>query len=162
MSDSTTAPESVTVERSIDLDAPIDEVWQTLTDPDELAGWLGAEVSIDLEPAGVGQVVDADGTVRHVLVTTVEPGQRLAWHWWEDGGDLSSVEITTLPLSSGTRVRVIETTMIEAAPWRAQACAGASRLTTGRWTVALSALARLSHASGSRTHHLLVGRGTYR
>ncbi len=56
-----------------------------------------------------------------MLVTTVEPGHRLAWHWWPDGGDLSSVEITTVPLDPGTRVSVTETTLTDPAPWRAQA-----------------------------------------
>jgi uncharacterized protein YndB with AHSA1/START domain len=158
MSEPTTAPESVNVERSVDLDAPIDEVWQTLTDPGELTEWLGAEVSVDLQPGGVGRVVDPDGTVHQVLVTAVEPGQRLAWHWWEDGGDLSSVEITTVPLTPGTRVRVIETTTIEPAPWRAQACARASSLTASRWPTAFRDLSRSSRAGSYR---LLVGHGTH-
>ena len=142
MSEPTTSLEPVTVERSIDLDAPSEEVWQTLADPDELVGWLGVDGTVELEPGGVGRVVDPDGTVRQVLITTVEPGRRLAWHWWPDGGDLSTVEITTEPTDPGTRVRVIETTIPAPAPWRAQAGA---RGMEGRWHRALTSLAVTAH-----------------
>jgi hypothetical protein len=60
-----------------------------------------------MRPGGCGHVID-DGVRREVLVTAVEPGRRLAWHWWADGGELSSVEITLLPAGRGTRVRVVE------------------------------------------------------
>ena len=81
-----------------------------LTDPDELAEWLDAEVDLDLEPGAVGRVIDPDGTVRQVLVTDVEPGRRLAWHWWSDDDELSSVELVLEPLDDDrTRVRVTET-----------------------------------------------------
>src|SRR4051812_15521837 len=96
------------VERCVDIEASPADVWHTLTDPAELARWLDAEVVLDLEPGAVGHVVDADGHVRQVLVTEVEPGHLLAWHWWEDDGELSSVEITTVPHDDGTRVRVVE------------------------------------------------------
>ena len=141
MSEPGTAFEPVTVERSIDLDAPAEEVWQTLADPDELVGWLGVDGQVELEPGGVGHVVDPDGTVRQVLVTTVEPGRRLAWHWWPDDGELSSVEITTEPTDPGTRVRVVETLIPDPAPWRAQACALA---TGGRWSRSLGSLGSLA------------------
>jgi uncharacterized protein YndB with AHSA1/START domain len=107
------------VEQCVEIDAPVDDVWHTLTDPAELAGWLDAEVVVDLEPGSVGHVVDPDGTVRQVLVTQVEPGHLLAWHWWADEGELSSVEITMIPVGDHTRVRVVE----------CQAAAGGTTLT---------------------------------
>jgi uncharacterized protein YndB with AHSA1/START domain len=123
MTTPSTAPR---VERSIDLEAGADEVWQAITEPDQLEGWLGERVEIDMQPGGCGHVVDDDGVHREVLVTAVEPGQRLAWHWWADGGELSSVEITLVPLTSGTRVEVIEmATVPTTAP---RACAGLSGL----------------------------------
>src|SRR5690348_4354017 len=78
--------------REVELSAPSDVVWAVLTDPDELAGWMGGEVDLPLEPGAVGRVTDPDGTVRQVLVTDVEPGRRLGWHWWSDDDELSSVE----------------------------------------------------------------------
>ena len=98
------------VERSIHVDAPIDEVWSTIVEPDELSEWLGVEVALDrpIGPGAAGEVVEADGSVRHLLVTGHEPGRRLAWHWWREGDDLSSVEITARPDGDATVVRVVE------------------------------------------------------
>jgi uncharacterized protein YndB with AHSA1/START domain len=144
-------PESVTdteprpgqVVRSVDIDATVDDVWHALTDPAELAGWLDAEVSLDLEPGAVGRVVEPDGTVRQVLVTDVEPGHRLAWHWWEDGGELSTVEITALPLDDGTRVRVVETPAGAGGSIRAQASvASGARSPEQRWHRSLEVVGR--------------------
>jgi uncharacterized protein YndB with AHSA1/START domain len=102
------ATTSERVERSIDLDAGTDEVWEALAEPDDLEGWLGERVEIDMQPGGCGHVIDDEGVRRDVLVTAVEPGRRLAWHWWADGGELSSVEITLVPIGAGTRVQVVE------------------------------------------------------
>ena len=105
MTSSHTAPR---VERSVELEAGTEEVWHALTDCEQLEGWLGDEVEIDLQPGGCGHVVDDEGVHREVLVTAVEPEHRLAWHWWAEGGELSSVEITLVPLTTGTRVDVVE------------------------------------------------------
>lgn len=96
------------VEQSTEIDADLDEVWEVLTDPDALGRWLGREVELELAPGAAGRVVDPDGTVRQVLVTDVEDASRIAWHWWEDDGPLTSVEITLSPTPSGTRVAVQE------------------------------------------------------
>jgi len=116
--------EQPAVEQSVDIEAAPDEVWHTLTDPDELSRWLDAEVDLDLEPGSVGRVVHPDGTVHQVLVTEVEPPHRLAWHWWEDGGDLSTVEITVTPTGTGSHVQIVECRS-SASP-RASASAGPS------------------------------------
>ena len=48
--------------------------------------------------------------LRHLLVTDVEEGRRLAWHWWRNDGELSAVEITVESIVDGTTVvRVVET-----------------------------------------------------
>jgi uncharacterized protein YndB with AHSA1/START domain len=122
------------VERSIELDADVGDVWEVLAEPDELESWMGERVEIDMQPGGCGHVVGDDGVRREVLVTAVEPGRRLAWHWWEDGGELSSVEITLVPLRTGTRVDVVEVAAAsgDAGPGgtglRARACAGVPAL----------------------------------
>jgi uncharacterized protein YndB with AHSA1/START domain len=140
MSEPTTV-EPITVERSVVLDAPAEDVWEALADPHELVEWLGVDGTLDLQPGGTGHVVDPDGTVRQVLITAVEPGHRLAWHWWPEGGDLSTVEIVTYPADHGTRVHVVETTIADPAPWRAQACATARSTAIDRhWQASLEAL----------------------
>jgi len=149
MTTPSTAPR---VERSIELDADADEVWEAITQPDQLEGWLGDEVEIDMQPGGCGHLVDDDGVHREVLVTAVEPGRRLAWHWWADGGELSSVEITLVPLTTGTRVDVIELATGPAGPTglSLRACAGTGPLRLTRPAGLLAGLRGLNAGSGAR------------
>ena len=64
------------VERHVTLEADLDEVWELLTRPDDLAGWLGAEVVLDPTPGAAGLVVDHDGTRRRLTVDEVDEGRR--------------------------------------------------------------------------------------
>lgn len=74
------------ISREVTLDATADEVWALLTDPDELAAWVGEEVRA------------AD-----VAIGTAG----LAWTWSPDGVS-SSVELTVVETDDGTTVRVTE------------------------------------------------------
>ena len=163
-SPSTPAP-NTTVEQSTEIDADVDEVWEVITDPDALSRWLGREVDLEVRPGGVGRVIDPDGTVRQVLVTEVDEAARVAWHWWEDDGPLTSVEITLSPTPSGTRVDVQE---IYAAAPRAViggrdlrgsataplrltgAEASSFELAPARWSIRLAALAATRFAPAFR------------
>jgi uncharacterized protein YndB with AHSA1/START domain len=119
--------EVMRVERTVQLDAPASEVWRHVSRLDELAGWLGLELDgaheeVDGADARVrvgvaARAVDADGSVRHLLVSEVDEGTRLAWHWWRDDGELSAVEVTLEPLDGegSTIVRVVETLAVTAA-----------------------------------------------
>jgi len=100
-----------TVERHVTLPAELDEAWTLLTDPDDLAAWLGREVALDPTPGAAGTVVDHDGTRRHLIVEEVDAGRRLSWRWWtgdDPQGEPSRVEITLIPAERGTTVRVVE------------------------------------------------------
>ena len=112
----------VAVARHVEFEADADEVWALLDQADELADWLGFEVVDDATRPGAGLAVgDAfglaapDGTVHHVLVTAAEGPRRLAWHWWREGGEVSTVEITVEPADGAhQRVRVVETLALAA------------------------------------------------
>jgi uncharacterized protein YndB with AHSA1/START domain len=98
------------VTREITLPVAVEEAWGLLTRPDDLAAWLGREVALDPTPGAAGRVVDHDGAVHRLVVDAVEPGRRLAWHWWDESSPAMSshVEITVTPTEQGTAVRVIE------------------------------------------------------
>jgi uncharacterized protein YndB with AHSA1/START domain len=152
------------IERSVRIEAPLDEVWRSLTEPAELATWLGGEVDLDrpLAPGAAGRVLEADGSVRHLLVTGHEPGHQLRWHWWHEGasrddrdaadegldeptddGVLSSVEITVVPEGDATVVRVVEVVARAGASAAAGPCSTDAALVAidRNWDGALSALA---------------------
>jgi uncharacterized protein YndB with AHSA1/START domain len=95
-------------EQVVHLDATIESAWAALSDPGELARWLGSSVELDVRPGGRGRVVDDDGTVREVLVTAVDDRQAIAWHWWSDDGELSSVELRIDEYDGHARLHIVE------------------------------------------------------
>lgn len=91
------------IERSVDLDAAPDEVWERIVEGELAEEWLG--VTLEPRPGGPVTVPDEDtiGTVEEV-----EPGRSITWSWRQPDGDPSQVTIEIEPLESGSRVTVTE------------------------------------------------------
>jgi uncharacterized protein YndB with AHSA1/START domain len=100
--------EQVEVTREVELDAPREEVWEALTDADELAEWFANDVELDPEPGGEGVFRWDDGDERHAVVEEVVPLERFAFTW-EDGRVV--IELEEIPC--GTRVTVVESPTAE-------------------------------------------------
>jgi uncharacterized protein YndB with AHSA1/START domain len=98
------------VERCVEVAAPASEVWEAVTDPDQLSLWLGVDVDMDVQPGGSARFVGPDGK-RLGLVEEVVPEQRLVFCWWPTPGfgRTSRVEIDLDERDNGTEVRVVET-----------------------------------------------------
>ncbi len=75
------------VTREVVVEAPLEEVWDALTDPAQLDEWFSE-----------------DGEERDLVVEEVETGKRVAYTW-EDG----RVAIELEEVGDGTRVVVTET-----------------------------------------------------
>ena len=75
------------VTREVVLDAPVEEVWDALTDPERLEEWFSE-----------------DGEERELAIEEIEPGRRVAYTW-EEG----HVAIEVERADDGTRVVVTET-----------------------------------------------------
>jgi uncharacterized protein YndB with AHSA1/START domain len=113
------------IEREIVLDAPPDEVWEALTDPEQLEEWFANDVEFDLECGGVFRW--DDGEVRRAVVEEVDEQRRLAIRWWDpDGAEESEVTFTLVAIPAGTRLVVTETASCDWA-WALQAYAHAGR-----------------------------------
>jgi uncharacterized protein YndB with AHSA1/START domain len=98
------------VERCVEVAAPAAEVWEAVTDPEQLSVWLGVDVDMDVQPGGSARFVGPDGK-RLGLVEEVVPERRLVFSWWPSPGfgRTSRVEIDLDECDTGTEVRVIET-----------------------------------------------------
>ena len=48
----TTETKTRTIETEIRIDAPVDQVWQALTDPEELVRWFPLEAGVEPWPPG--------------------------------------------------------------------------------------------------------------
>ena len=68
-------------------------------------------MELDPTPGAAGRVVDHDGAERRLVVDAVEPGRRLAWHWWSDDAPDAEQPGGDQPRPhgrEGTAVRVVE------------------------------------------------------
>ena len=93
------------IRKEILLPASRDEVWSALTDPEELERWFANDVELDLRPGGEARFSWGNGESRTAIVTEVEPEERLAFEWDEEG----EVEFTLDDDDEGTRLTVVET-----------------------------------------------------
>ena len=71
------------VTREVVLEAPVEEVWEALTDPEQLEEWFANDVELELEPGGDGIFRWDDGEERHAVVEEVEPERRFTFTWDE-------------------------------------------------------------------------------
>jgi uncharacterized protein YndB with AHSA1/START domain len=104
------------IEREVVIEAPVERVWQVLTQPEHVGTWFGdAGAKIDLRPGGAMTISWAEhGTVR-ARVAKVEPHSAFAFRWAdkmdaEPTDDHSTlVEFDLAAEGDGTRLRVVET-----------------------------------------------------
>lgn len=103
------------IERELRIEAPIERVWQVITDPAYVARWFGDRVEIDLRPGGAavfGWTEHGDG---HAVVERVEPPREFAFRWarehdvpFEQAATTTLVEFSLAPAGDGTRLRLVE------------------------------------------------------
>jgi uncharacterized protein YndB with AHSA1/START domain len=89
------------------VEAPPEDVWEAITDPNQLAEWLGDDVELELEPGGELKLTTA-GAERRGFVEEVDAPRRLVFWWSADEADSTRVEIELEPDGEDTRVRVVE------------------------------------------------------
>ncbi|CAA9248989.1 MAG: hypothetical protein AVDCRST_MAG76-2174 [uncultured Acidimicrobiales bacterium] len=124
----------LSITRSVELEAPVDHVWEAVTTPALLSRWLDGAVDLDVRPGGEGTIIEPDGAVRRAQVEEVEPARRLALQWWpEDGSSPASrVELDLEPTPGGTRLLVTETVLNETSITMSARVA-----TSARWDIRL-------------------------
>ena len=92
------------VTKEVVLDCSTAEAWELLTDPDELAAWLGRPVDFEVNIVSDHQV---------------------GFTWTDGGREPSTVQFTLEEAERGTRLTVTET------PMRASVAGGVRRLPIG-------------------------------
>jgi uncharacterized protein YndB with AHSA1/START domain len=93
------------VEREITVEAPPDEVWESLVEPERLEEWFANDVELDARPGGEGVFRWDDGEERRAVVRELDEPRRLVLDWDDDG----SVAIELVEVEGGTLVHVVET-----------------------------------------------------
>jgi uncharacterized protein YndB with AHSA1/START domain len=131
------------IERSVDISAPVDAVWRALSDHEQFGQWFGVKLE---GPFVVGQA--SRGRITHpgyehvvweAKVVAIEPPTRLAFAWHPYAIDpevdysaepMTTVEFTIQPIVGGARVKVVESGF-DAIPEHRRA--EAFRMNSGGW-----------------------------
>src|SRR5438309_7158072 len=74
------------IEREVLIDAPVDVVWRTITQPDQVQQWFADRVELDLKQGGRGLLVFGDQD-DPLVIETVEPPTRFSFRWNYPAGD---------------------------------------------------------------------------
>jgi uncharacterized protein YndB with AHSA1/START domain len=97
------------IEREITIAAPVERVWELITQPEHVGRWFGdAGAEIDLRPGGALSLHwEEHGTVTG-RVERVEPTTAFAYRWEMGDAGATLVEFTLSATGDGTRLHVAE------------------------------------------------------
>jgi uncharacterized protein YndB with AHSA1/START domain len=105
----------LTIERDILIEAPVDVVWRTVTEPAQMSQWFASRVDLVVEPGARGYLEFGDQG-GPVVVEIVDPPTRFSFRWNHPRGEepvpgnSQLVEFTlTQEDAERTRLRVTET-----------------------------------------------------
>ncbi len=108
-----------TIERDIDIDAPMEVVWRTITEPELIRTWFSDVADVQARPGAVGSLTfRADTDAPHIVGITVvhaDRPHRFSYRWayppGERATEANSTLVTFTLVAHGeerTRLRVVE------------------------------------------------------
>ncbi len=111
--------DNYTIERDIEIDAPVDVVWRTITEPELIRTWFSDVADVEARPGAVGSLTfRADSDAPHIVGITVvdaDRPHRFSYRWvyppGEDASEVNSTLVTFTLVADGnerTRLRVVE------------------------------------------------------
>jgi uncharacterized protein YndB with AHSA1/START domain len=102
------------IEREVVIDAPVEVVWRTITEPDQIRQWFADRVELEVKPGGRGYLGFGDQG-GPVVVEAVDPLTRFSFRWNHPvgeepvAGNSVLVEFTLVPVGGQrTLLRVVE------------------------------------------------------
>jgi uncharacterized protein YndB with AHSA1/START domain len=102
------------IERDVLIEAPVEVVWRTITEPDQITQWFADRVDLVVEPGAQGYMGFGEQG-GPVVVEAVDPPTRFSFRWNENHGGRPAagnsvlVEFTLTPEGDErTRLRVVE------------------------------------------------------
>jgi uncharacterized protein YndB with AHSA1/START domain len=106
--------EKLKIEREVLIDAPVEVVWRTISEPDQISQWFADRVELEVKPGGRGYMGFGDQG-GPVVVEAVEPLSRFSFRWNHPVGEEPVVtnsvlvEFTLVPYGGErTLLRVVE------------------------------------------------------
>ena len=102
------------IEREVLIEAPVEVVWRTITEPDQMSQWFADRVELEAKPGAHGYLGFGDQG-GPVVVEVVDPPTRFSFRWNHPvaeepvAGNSMLVEFTLIPEGDErTRLRVVE------------------------------------------------------
>lgn len=101
------------IEREIVIDAPVEVVWRTITEPDQISQWFADKVDLEVKVGAHGYMGFGDQG-GPVVVEAVDPPSRFSFRWNPPAGEEPAagnsllVEFTLVGEGERTRLRVVE------------------------------------------------------
>src|SRR3974377_1014141 len=135
------------IEREILIEAPVDVVWRTITEPDQISQWFADQVELELKPGGHGYMGFGEQG-GPVVVEAVEPPTRFSFRWNHPNGEEPIagnsilVEFTLERIGERTRLRVVERD-VELLSWSDEEKSRYAQEHNGGWGKFLDRLAEL-------------------
>jgi uncharacterized protein YndB with AHSA1/START domain len=135
------------IEREIVIDAPVEVVWRTITEPDEITQWFADKVDLEVKPGARGYMGFGEQG-GPVVVETVDPPTRFSFRWNHPEGEEPAagnsflVEFTLVDEGEHTRLRVVESGL-NGLPWPDVDKQRYAEEHNGGWGEFLDRLARL-------------------
>jgi uncharacterized protein YndB with AHSA1/START domain len=89
-----------TIERDIEIEAPMEVVWHTITEPGQIRNWLSDVVELEARPGAVGtltfRAATDDPLVVDITVVDAEQPHRFSFRWCYPPGEHATVDNSTL------------------------------------------------------------------
>ena len=120
----------LTIQRDVVIDAPVDVVWSTISEPENISRWFADRIDVEIRPGATGTFVfehpdEGRSTTVAIAIDAVDPPHRLAYRWGHPEGEEATTANSTLVAftltpegDDRTRLRVVEHGLDEAA-WAA-------------------------------------------
>jgi uncharacterized protein YndB with AHSA1/START domain len=139
------------IEREIVIDAPVEVVWRTITEPDQIERWFAKHAELDCREGGDGVLVFESATAS-LVVERVDRPRLFAFRWGHPEGERprhgNSMLVEFTLVAEGdeqTRLRVVETG-IEATPRSDDEKEGYAEDHRRGWQINFDRIAALLHA----------------
>jgi uncharacterized protein YndB with AHSA1/START domain len=110
-------PQTDRIERAVLIAAPVERVWELVTNPEHVGRWFAdAGAELELRPGGTLSLSWSDFGTFHGRVEAVEPPHRVAYRWLSakdsraepTPANSTLIEFTLAAEGDGTRVAVVE------------------------------------------------------
>jgi len=102
------------IEKEMLIEAPVDVVWQIVTEPDHISQWFSDDAQLDLRVGGQGRLIWTGRASHPIQVEAIDPPRLFAFRWvYPEGerpgpGNSTLVEFTLSQEAGNTRLRVVE------------------------------------------------------